>query len=380
MKKCNKSNCSDTPEKMEATCLKQKRTKQKKHRLRRLYFKTLFITLGVLGVLLLIAYGIFAYAMGGLNRTTVDESKLSINAGLAQNNDKVINVALYGIDSREHDFVGRSDAIMIASFDYKHAKIKLVSVARDTYVNIPDHGQTRINHAYSYGGPELAIQTLNETFDLDITDYVAVNFDSLAEIIDELGGVDIDVTEEERQQINAYLLAGEPLRETGMVHLNGPQAVSYARIRKIDSDTMRASRQREVLECLFEKAKTINPVEYPSYIRKLGSFVETSLTNDEILGLASIAAKTGLSLEHSGFPNDYIESEGRTISGAWYYIYDLDYATAMLHAFLYDDIPFEYYGLSDAEIEALQNGADRENLDEYLNSIDSETETETETE
>lgn len=359
---------------MEATCLKQKRTKQKKHRLRRLYFKTLFITLGVLGALILIAYGIFAYAMGGLNRTTVDESKLSINAGLAQNSDKVINVALYGIDSREHDFVGRSDAIMIASFDYKHAKIKLVSVARDTYVNIPDHGQTRINHAYSYGGPELAIQTLNETFDLDITDYVAVNFDSLAEIIDELGGVDIDVTEEERQQINAYLLAGEPLRETGMVHLNGPQAVSYARIRKIDSDTMRASRQREVLECLFEKAKTINPMEYPSYIRKLGSFVETSLTNDEILGLASIAAKSGLSLEHGGFPNDYIESEGRTISGAWYYIYDLDYATAMLHAFLYDDIPFEYYGLNDAEIEAIQNGADRENLDEYLNSLDSETE------
>ncbi len=346
--------------------------KRKKHRLRSLYFKTLFITLGVLLALLLMAYGIFAYALGGLNRTTVDESKLSINAGLAQNNDKVINIALYGIDSRDHDFVGRSDAILIASFDYKHAKIKLVSVARDTYVDIPDHGKTRINHAYSYGGPELAIQTLNETFALDITDYVTVNFDSLAEIIDEMGGVDIDVTEKERQQINAYLLAGEPLRETGMVHLNGPQAVSYARIRKIDSDTMRASRQREVLECLFEKAKNINPMEYPSYIRKLGTWVETSLTNDEILGLASIAAKTGLTLENDGFPNDYIKSDGGLVGGAWYFMYDLDYATAMLHAFLYDDVPFEYYGLNEEEITALKNGVAREDLDE-LSTMEEET-------
>ena len=104
-------------------------------------------------------------------------------------------------------------------------------------MNVPGYGQTKINHAYAYGGAELAIQTINENFNLDITDYAAVNFDSLADVIDVMGGIDLEVTEEERYQINAYLLEGEPLRESGMVHLNGPQAVSYARIRKIDSDT-----------------------------------------------------------------------------------------------------------------------------------------------
>lgn len=327
------------------------RTQKKKQRLRGLYFKTLFLTLGILLALAMIALGLFYYLFGGLNRTTLDESKLSVNAGLSKDtNYSTKNIALFGVDSRDHDYVGRSDAILIASFQPKNASIKLISIARDTYVNIPGHGKTKINHAYSYGGPELAIQTLNETFDLDITDYVTVNFDSLAEVIDEMGGVDIDVTEEERIQINAYLLEGEPLRETGLVHLNGPQAVSYARIRKIDSDTMRASRQREVLNCIFEKATQLSPLEYPSLIRKFAPMVETSLSNDEIIELASIGTKSNLKLEQGGLPNDNIESSGKIIDGVWYYVYDLDEATDMLHAFLYDNIPFEEYGLTEEEL------------------------------
>lgn len=259
-------------------------SRRRKNRLRRLFFKTLFITMAILIALMLAAYGVFAYLLGGLNRTTLDESKLSVTAGLSQNG-KITNIALFGLDSRNHDYEGRSDAIMVASVNGKTGKIKLVSIARDTYVNVPGYGQTKINHAYAYGGAELAIQTINENFNLDITDYAAVNFDSLADVIDVMGGIDLEVTEEERYQINAYLLEGEPLRESGMVHLNGPQAVSYARIRKIDSDTMRAERQRKVLECLFEKAKDINPLEYPSYIRKFAPMIETSLTNEEILQL-----------------------------------------------------------------------------------------------
>lgn len=179
---------------------------------------------------------------------------------------------------------------------------------------------------------------------MDITDYVSVNFDSLATVIDEMGGIDLEITEEERYQINAYLLEGEPLRESGLVHLNGPQAVSYARIRKIDSDAMRGQRQRNVLECLFEKAKAINPLEYPSYIRKFAPLVETSLTNEEILQLAAVGASGKVTLQEDGFPNAYIYSEGQTIGGVWYYVYDLDQAADMLHDFLYEDIPFSQYG------------------------------------
>lgn len=339
----------------EAACLSRRR----KNRLRRLFFKTLFITMAILIALMLAAYGVFAYLLGGLNRTTLDESKLSVTAGLSQNG-KINNIALFGLDSRNHDYEGRSDAIMVASVNGKTGKIKLVSIARDTYVNVPGYGETKINHAYAYGGAELAIQTINENFNLDITDYAAVNFDSLADVIDAMGGIDLEVTEEERYQINAYLLEGEPLRESGMVHLNGPQAVSYARIRKIDSDTMRTERQRKVLECLFEKAKDISPLEYPSYIRKFAPMIETSLTNEEILELVSVGANPNLTLEQGAFPNDYIQSTGQTIGGVWYYVYDIDQAADMLHEFIYNDVPFEYYGLTEEEIAALESGGTSE--------------------
>ena len=326
-------------------------SEERKKRLRRLYFKTLAITLAVCIALMGVGYGVFAYMLGGLNRSDIDENKLSANEGL----EGVINVALYGVDSRNNDYVGRSDAILICSINAETGKIKLVSIARDTYVSVPGHYNTKINHAYAYGGPELAIQTLNENFGMDVTDYVTVNFESLADIIDELGGVMIDVTEEERYQVNAYLERGLPLKETGMVNLTGAQAVSYSRIRKIDSDSMRASRQREVLAAMFDKALDINPLNYPSYVRKFSPMVETSLSNDEILKMAKVGLKgSSVSLEQAAFPNDYIQSGGETINGAWYYVYDLDQATDMLQQYIYEDVPFEHYGLTEEEIAALE--------------------------
>ena len=326
---------------------------QRKKRLRHLYFKTLAITLAVCIILLGAAYGAFLYLVGGLNRAEIDESNLSVNEQYGD--DKIMNIALYGVDSRNHDYQGRSDAIMIASINGRTGKVKLISIARDTYVSVPGYYDTKINHAYAYGGPELAIQTLNENFGMNITDYVTVNFDSLAEVIDEMGGVMVDVTEAERQQVNAYLLAGEPLRETGYINLNGPQAVSYSRIRKIDSDTMRASRQREVLASLFEKAKEINPLEYPAYVRKFAPMVETSLSNEEILKIASVGLKgSDLALEQAGFPNDSIASTGQMINGGWYYVYDLEQAKDMLRQYIYEDIPFEQYGVTEETMENIE--------------------------
>lgn len=323
---------------------------ERKKRLKRLYFKTLAITLAVCIALMGVGYGVFAYMVGGLNRSDIDEGKLSANEGLKG----VTNIALYGVDSRNNDYVGRSDAILICSINGETGKIKLISIARDTYVSVPGYYNTKINHAYAYGGPELAIQTLNENFGMDVTDYVTVNFESLADIIDEMGGVMIDVTEEERYQVNAYLQRGEPLKETGMVNLTGAQAVSYSRIRKIDSDSMRASRQREVLAALFDKALEINPLNYPSYVRKFSPMVETSLSNDEILKIATVGLKSP-ALEQAAFPNDYIYSTGQTINGGWYYVYDLEQATDMLHQYIYEDIPFEKYGVTEEEADTDAN-------------------------
>ncbi|WP_304508428.1 LCP family protein [Anaerotignum sp.] len=311
----------------------------------RLYFKTLLLTLlGLCGVLAIL-YGIFMYMVGGLNRQTVDEDSLSVNEELGvYGSQGIMNIALFGIDSQNEENKGRSDAIMIASVNQKTGKIKLISIARDTYVDIPEHGKTKINHAYAYGSAELAIQTINENFDLNIKDYATVNFDSLADVIDEMGGVELEVTEAERQQINNYLLKGEKLRESGLVHLTGPQAVSYSRIRKIDGDVQRGERQRKVLECLFQKALGINPLLYPSYVRKFSPLVETSLSNDEILKLASVGVKSGLSLEQAGLPNDNIQSHGERINGVWYFVYDIDEAADMIEEFIYHDIPFDQYG------------------------------------
>lgn len=315
------------------------------NRLWKLYFKTLLLTLvGLCGVLAIL-YGVFMYTIGGLNRQSINEDTLSVNEELGvYENQKIMNIALFGIDSQNEDNIGRSDAIMIASVNGKTGKIKLISIARDTYVDVPDHGKTKINHAYAYGGPELAIQTINENFDLDIKDYVSVNFDSLADVIDEMGGVELEITEGERQQINKYLLKGEKLQDSGLVHLTGPQAVSYVRIRKIGGDVIRGERQRKVLECLFQKALDINPLLYPSYVRKFSPMVETSLSNEEILKTASVGIKGGLTLEQAGLPNDAIASGGKRIDGIWYFIYDLDQAADMLERFIYHDISFEQYG------------------------------------
>ena len=311
---------------------------ERKKQLKKLYFKTLGITLAVCFAVIGAGMGVLHYYLGDIVRTYVDESKLSAN----ESEGGIINLAFFGIDSESTQ--GRSDAILVVSVDVKDATVKMVSIARDTYVTIPDYGNTKINHAYAYGGPELAIRTLNENFHLDITDYVAVNFDQLADVIDAFGGIDLEITEAERVQINAYLLSGEPLRTSGYVHLNGPQAVSYARIRKIDNDNGRTERQRKVLTCLFEKITQISPTQYPSYVKQFAPLVETSLGNDEILAIGAIGLKSNIRLEQGAFPNEYIQYQGGSFYGAWYYMYDIEQAADMLHQFIYEDIPFSEYG------------------------------------
>ncbi len=146
---------------------------------------------------------------------------------------------------------GRSDSIIILSIDYVHNKLKLSSVMRDTYVYVEGHGNTKINHAYAYGGPVLAIKTLNSNFDLNIKDFVAVDFEGFKKIIDILGGVEIEIKDYELPTMETV-----GIYEAGIYNLNGEQALAYSRIRKQGSgDYERTDRQRRVLEALFRKDK-----------------------------------------------------------------------------------------------------------------------------
>ena len=331
---------------------KRTQRKQNQHRLRKIFIRTFLIVFFILFLGAGGAFAAFKYYTKDMQRETVDETVLQVNEEkqIQSVEMKIKNIAVFGVDSRNGEDTGNSDAIMIVSIDGNKGKIKMVSIARDTYVNLPKYGKTKITHAYSYGGPELAMATLNENFGMDITDYITVNFEQLAEIIEKMGGIDVELNEAERQELNKYVAPGvEKIQQTGAVHLNGEQAVSYSRIRKCDSDDMRTSRQRKVMMCLFEKAKELSPFQYPSYIKTFMPMMETSMTDSEILQLAPVAMNKNLILEQDSFPNDYIQTDGyktkTEVEGVelWVYHYDLQEAANMLQKFIYDDIPFSEY-------------------------------------
>lgn len=179
-------------------------------------------------------------------------------------NEKRINIALFGLDKRNENEKSRSDSIMIASIDLEKKTINLVSLLRDTLVEIEGYGKDKLNHAYAYGGSNLAIETINSNFDLDIDKYVSVDFYSLAKVIDIVGGIDIEVKEYEVDQINSNLVEinkienlkenTDYIKEGGIKTLNGRQAVAYSRIRKKgNGDYERTQRQRNVLKGILKK-------------------------------------------------------------------------------------------------------------------------------
>lgn len=320
------------------------------------------VFLGILFSLLIVIGGVLIYAstflLGGLKTTNISRDKETLGiAEETQSEAGITNIALFGVDSRGDagTFTGRSDAIMVMSIDNIHHKIKLTSLLRDVRVYIGegcpyDSGYDKLNHAYMYGGPELAIRTINQNFGLDIQDYVTVNFAAMAEIVDAFGGVDIEVTDEEIYELNRNVreLAAEnpdalsgPLVEytgsAGLAHLDGNQAVGYGRIRAIDSDNARAERQQEVLSALLGKVSSISKLEYPSIVSKLAPLCETSLSFDRIIGCAQIAL-TGFTIERLSIPSD---EEGYAFDycegGGWMWTYDVEQAGRHVRRFIYED-------------------------------------------
>ena len=327
-------------------------------RRRRLKTKKLILTIFLL--LLFVVMGYCAYyiftIVKGLDDSrnasfTTDLSELGIVSDDMLKDDasdaSITNIALFGVDQRE-DEACRSDVIMVASVDKRHDKIKLTSVMRDSYVPIDGYGNNKINAAYFYGGPELAVKTLNQVFDLKITDYVTVNFSEMAEIVDAVGGVQIDVSEEERKDANHNMIeqsaqSGKPvdtIEQPGFQTLSGMQAVAYARIRHVgNADYHRTARQREVMEQIFIKGKNMNPIEYPGLIKRMLPLVETSLDLTEILDMAGIMLRD-VSFVDFRLPcnEDLINGGSLVLDGVDYLYYDLDSSKDKLHNFIYQDI------------------------------------------
>lgn len=302
-----------------------------------------YVVLALL-LLALIAFGAVYGIYSGF-RNDIDEDNLGITPDIEEKYGEtdIFNVALFGVDTRdENSFSGRSDSIIIVSVDKANKTVKLSSILRDSYVAIDGHKNQKITHAYAFGGAELAIKTINQNFGMNITDYVTVNFYKLAEAIDILGGVDVEVSEKERKEINNI---GDDdnrnfpyLESSGMVHLNGEQAVVYARIRNIDSDVARAERQRKLLSALLVKARQVNPSQYASLLRTFMGMCETSLSFSEVMSYAPMITQD-LTIQTLVVPGDEDNAIGGIYEGAWVWRYDLAAATERLHMFIYGEVP-----------------------------------------
>ena len=306
---------------------------------------TMMLILGIVG-------GVYAYGNHLFNKIEKVEInkedvgiKEEVQEKLSEYNGNIINIALFGIDTGD-GIVGRSDSIMIATIDTTHKKLKLTSIMRDSYVEIDGHGNDKINHAYAFGGPQLAIKTLNENFDLNIEDFAAVNFKTLPKIIDKVGGIELDIDSEELKYINNYIRDinkknGTNVSEittTGLQHVNGTQALAYCRIRYTSGgDYRRTERQREVLTEIFKKVESMPATSYQSLLSDILPMVNTSLGYNEILNLGMDVLKLGdanLSLER--FPlDDY--SQGKTINGVYYLTFNKEATVEQIHDYIFDD-------------------------------------------
>ena len=288
--------------------------------------------------------------------------------------EKIINVALFGIDSRNmNSFKGRSDSIMILSVNTKTKKIKIISIMRDTLVPIESGGKTtysKINSAYASGGPELAINTLNKNFGLDISEYATVNFAGMMDIIDAVGGIEVTLIQDEvapasqgTRGINnniaeaCGLLGKDPkdyyILEAGTHTLNGLQAVAYSRIRYVknvwgtNNDYGRTDRQRFVMQQLFNKAKTLSKDQYLDLVKALVPCTETSLSPTEILDIAYKIMLNSPTFEQARVPlnekgKSFLMPAPKGSFGSVAY-YDLGYASKIINAFIYDDITFDEF-------------------------------------
>ena len=273
-------------------------------------------------VILCAVFGAVAYVYAKWSKIDTQEIKaedIVINEEVKMNKevdlgDGYTNVALFGVDSRDGNLGegNRTDCIIVASLNNETKEIKMVSVYRDTLLDLSEGTYQKCNAAYSYGGPVLAINMLNMNLDLDIQDYVTVDFGAIADAIDLLGGVDIEVTEEELPYINQYIpetanSAGKSanyLSSAGLQTLDGTQATTYARIRSTaGGDFTRTERQRLVIEKMFEKAKSADLGTLNAIIDKVFPQVSTSFTLQEILTYATAYSEYKL-VGNMGFPQD----------------------------------------------------------------------------
>ena len=303
---------------------RRKEEKQRKNRALKIFLRIILVIIIIIVILLGVAFAFVNSKFSKMQQVDINEEDLGISEETQEKLSGFRNIALFGVDSRDSnlDKGNRSDCIIIASINQETGEVKLVSVYRDTYVEIEGHGLDKITHAYSYGGPELALKTLNKNLDLNITEFVTVNFDAVADAVNALGGVTIDVEQNEIQYLNSYLdetakvtgLDTSRVTKAGKQTLDGVQAVAYSRIRYTEGgDYKRTERMRTVIEAMFDKIKTKSIGEINEFADEILPKIYTNINVGEVLGLIPTALNFKIS-DSIGWP---YETKGITLD-RWY--------------------------------------------------------------
>ncbi len=321
--------------------------------------RVIIVILIILLIIVCTAIGLVYYKLSKVEVKPINEEELEVNNNLYDDvSDKVdeeefkeiINIALFGSDSRDvnNALAGRSDCIMIASINPVKKTMKLISIPRDSYVNVPGYGYTKINHSYAYGGEQLTIKTINSNFGMDITKYVTIDFSGLINVINTIGGIEMDITYDEMVVLNQYLIASceisgkpyVPMTEYGHVTLNGEQALAHSRDRYVGNDFDRASRQRKVIMALMNKLSTMDSSAIMSLISdSFLSEVKTNIIPTDYMGLlTSIIKNKDLYLKNiisAQVPStDY--GYDKYIDGIYYFGFDLELAKKDLYSYIYE--------------------------------------------
>lgn len=298
-----------------------------KSKVLKIFLRVLLVILIIIVILAGIAAGLVADKLGKINVEEIDKTAIGISEETKEELSGYRNIALLGIDSRADDYGlgNRSDCIIIASMDQKTKNIKLMSVYRDTYMQVEEHGKAvldKVTHAYAYGGAQNSLKALNTNLDLNISEYVTVNFDAVIAAVDAMDGITIDIDNSEIKYINDYINAtsqssgvkSSSITKAGKQKLDGVQAVAYSRIRyTAGGDYKRTERMRTVIEAMLTKAKSLSVGQLNKLVDTILPRVSTNISVTEILGLVPSIASFNIT-DSLGWP---YETKGITLD-RWY--------------------------------------------------------------
>ena len=331
MTKGNYNNESDQKIEKKAKKEKAKKSKNKVLTFLKIFAVVVLILTLLVGGIFLGGYLYIKGTLGTMQHVDINEDEIEVNEGVDEALEGYRTIALFGVDSRESEIEKgtRSDCIMLAIIDQKTKAVKLVSIYRDTFLKISGKDLDKVNHAYAYGGPQLAISTLNTNLDLNITEFATVNFDSLVDIVDAVGGIKMEITNAEitAGKYNDYIdktgaIVGKKsshITKAGTYTLDGVQATAYSRLRYTSGgDYKRTERMRDVLMGIVEKAKKMSIGNLNSLAKKVLPEIYTNISPDEIIGLlpqvATYSVKESIGWPYETKGSQSIPGRGNT----WY--------------------------------------------------------------